>query len=502
MLLRAGLVAAVFLVFGTLTLRHAGDSYFLADQVDQLQNFERLLQLHPNGLWGPVMSGTHPQARALGPLAAVLFGVPVHLGLPVDAVQVVTSLFLAMSALAAFLALRRLDEILAWVWLAPFVSSGIVWWNAGMLWGNTVLLPAGCLLLAAIAAHVRHPTRATLSALWIVMLLAAQVHLVALAALGPVLLITAMTWRRAWARRPPAVAGLLLAAGAAAAIGPYLLAEALSGGANTRVFFSHAEGVQVRDTTLGRAAAFHVLHEAADPARLLSDLGAGAGTAMAVAACLAALALAAWTSAARTRSGSVSGRPDASAIVWLIVAAIVAVWAQALFFVLVNRPILGRHYLAFLAPMHGIPAAAAVAWGLHRLPRRAASLLPAVLGAGCLALLAVRGPAWADRYHERTPWTYSAIVAAVDALCGQGAAARLYEGPAFAPITPGYDGVLHYLMTRGHVRCRHDPGSDLLIVAWFTGEYPLLHEERDGVFRRAAVVAPGLALYRRTPSVE
>ena len=48
---------AALLMFAWLTVRHVGESTFLEDQVDQLQNFESLLRQRPEGLWGAVMSG-------------------------------------------------------------------------------------------------------------------------------------------------------------------------------------------------------------------------------------------------------------------------------------------------------------------------------------------------------------------------------------------------------------------------------------------------------------
>src|SRR3954468_7173681 len=95
------LAGVAFVLFGQLALRHVGESYFLADQVDQLQKFEALLRLDPGGvggrrvaefrgvrragpegLGGPAKAGT--RARALGPFGAVVFGLPVALGFGID----------------------------------------------------------------------------------------------------------------------------------------------------------------------------------------------------------------------------------------------------------------------------------------------------------------------------------------------------------------------------------------------------------------------------------
>src|SRR4030095_1128881 len=101
-------------MFAWLTTRHVGEAAFLEDQVDQLQNFESLLTLRPEGLWGAIMSGTVPPARALpalGPLGAIAFGVPVSLGLGVDAVHLETSLLIAMATAVCFVMLSRIDVV-------------------------------------------------------------------------------------------------------------------------------------------------------------------------------------------------------------------------------------------------------------------------------------------------------------------------------------------------------------------------------------------------------
>jgi hypothetical protein len=134
---------AAFAMFAWLTTRHVGESAFLEDQVDQLQNFESLLRLQPEGLWGAIMSRTVPAARALGPLGAMAFGVPVSLGLGVNAVHVETSLCIVIATAVCFAAFVRIDAVVAWLWLLVFSATGVVWWNASMLWSNTLLCRSG-----------------------------------------------------------------------------------------------------------------------------------------------------------------------------------------------------------------------------------------------------------------------------------------------------------------------------------------------------------------------
>ncbi len=180
--------AVALLLFALLTQRHVGESYFLADQVDQLQKYEAALRLEPEGLWGPAMSGT--AARALGPFGALIFGLPVSLGLGIEAIHALTSLLLAIAAGLAFWQLARLNQVLAWGWLIVFTAMRMVWWNAAMFWVNTLLLPLGLLVLALFAANLRHASTAKVAGIALVMLLALQVHLVALVGL-PILLLAA-----------------------------------------------------------------------------------------------------------------------------------------------------------------------------------------------------------------------------------------------------------------------------------------------------------------------
>src|SRR3954462_7735157 len=182
----AVLAGVAVMVFGHLALRHVGESYFLADQVDQLQKFEALLRLDPEGLWGPAMSGT--AARALGPFGAVVFGLPVALGFGIDAIHAITSLLLVIAAALAFWQLARLDVPMAWMWLIVFTAMRLVWWNAAMFWVNTTLLPLGLLMLALFAAAVRKPTIVTLAGLTCVQMLALQQHLVSVVGIPVVLL--------------------------------------------------------------------------------------------------------------------------------------------------------------------------------------------------------------------------------------------------------------------------------------------------------------------------
>ena len=99
-------------------------------------------------------------------------------------------------------------------------------------------------------------------------------------------------------------------------------------------------------------------------------------------------------------------------------------------------------------------------------------LATTVIGIAAIDLLVFRGPSLADRYAERTPWNYRAIVAGLDTLCADQTVDTV-EGPGLVDeLNPSYDPVLRYLMKRGFTRCRYEKGARTLIAG-----------DRDGNFR-------------------
>jgi hypothetical protein len=466
-------------MFAWLTLRHAGESAFLEDQVDQLQNFESLLRLRPEGLWGAIMSGTEPPARALGPLGAIAFGVPVGLGLGIDAVHVETSLLIAIATTLCFLALSRIDVIVGWLWLAVFSATSVVWWNAAMLWSNTLLLPVG-LTIATLAVSCLHtPSRAMLGWLTVALLYALQLHLVAVVALPIVAIVGAVTFRAA--RPAGRMQTWAIASAAVLAIAPYVTAEVMTGFANTRAIVGHLEPSSVGSARDPRSAVMS-LAIATDPMRLLDAVGVGMLPATVLFAALAVVAVR-WL-----RTGE---------LFWLTVCAVAAIAGQALFFLWMSRPFAGYHHVTLLAPMYAVVPAVVLGRGLFRqpVPLRVAC----ATGGGVLVLLMAAGPWLADRYAERTPWSYSRIRATLDALCG-GLGVDTDEGPGFAAqLNPEYDSVLRYMMKRQMTSCRYEPSSPVVIAAARDGVYPASKTIGGATLYREVVLPPGIARYRRAP---
>jgi hypothetical protein len=483
--------AAVLLLFANLTLRHVGESYFLADQVDQLQKYEAALRLEPEGLWGPVMSGT--SARALGPFGALMLGLPLSLGFGIDAIHAFTSVLLALATALAFWQLARLHFLLAWSWLLVFTSMRMVWWNAAMFWVNTLLLPLGLVALALFAATVRKPSIPKVAGIAVALLLALHVHLAALVGL-PIVLIAAMRLRTARPTSSGSLAAGLTGAAIALAVLPYLVAEVQTGFRNTRAMVNHVEAATASDGGDGARAAAETLSLAADPMSIFPEQQVVGLTAGAVLACVA-FGLLLWRRWAFTASTGEA----VTAMLWLVAAAVVVVAGQAVFFLLMGRSFNGLHYAILLAPWYAIPPAALLAALSPDRRSRRTERASVVFGVVAVLLMLARAPGLADRFAERTPWNFSAIVAALDALCA-GQTVHTVEGPGLAnDLTPASDSVLRYLMKRGFTRCRYGADSDIVIAANRDGAFDERIDLDGRQFTRERVVQPGLALYREVP---
>ena len=254
-------------------------------------------------------------------------------------------------------------------------------------------------------------SRATLGWLGVAVLYALQMHLVAVVAVPIVMIVAAVTFREA---RP--VRGLhawVIVAAAVLAIAPYAIAEVMTGGANTRAILGHL-GSSTTGSPGDTGSATMSLAIATDPVRLLDALGLGVLPATIVGAAFAVVALR-WL-----RTGP---------LFWLTACAAVGITGQALFFLWMSWPFAGYHHVTLLAPFYAVVPAGLFRRGLfgEAVPLRVACAVGGVV----LALLIMAGPWIADRSAERTPWSYSRIRAALDALCA-GIAVDTDEGPAFA----------------------------------------------------------------------
>jgi hypothetical protein len=259
--------------------------------------------------------------------------------------------------------------------------------------------------------------------------------------------------------------------------------------------FTHAEGAARSASNEGMRAATDTIVLAADPLVLFPGRAAMA-IAMGGSLALAALA---FVFLKQRRATTPDEHEQSDAMAWLVAAAVVGAAGQALFFLLMARPLNGLHYAILLAPWYVVPPAALLAAVLPDSSRRAGLVASTGLGTLAVLLLAVRGPILADRSAERTTWNFGAIVSALDTLC-EGQAVRTLEGPGLVnELTPGYDSVLRYLMNRGISRCRYDPASNVLIAANREASFDDALTLEGHRFRREQVRPPGLARYRRVP---
>jgi len=488
------LAIVALLVFAWLALRHVHESVFLEDQTDQLQNFESLVGGDPYALLGPTMSDTRPTAHALGPLGAIVFGIPVALGFAIDGIHVVTSMLIAGATAFAFVVLLRIDAPFAWLWFWMFAATGLVWWNVGLLWVNTLLLPAGLLLLGLAASCLSRPRALKIALLMLTALFALQVHLAAIVATPVVVILAVVSAREALQRPLSRRASAAVAVLSIVALGPYLLAEARTGLQNSRAIVAHLR--HTSDTQpLAVDTARRTLLIAIDPTGMLASAGLPPVAILSVGAGLAAIVAVALSRRARRRATDPEAAAATCVMLWLAVSAIAAVIAQALFFLLMRRPLAGYHYVTLLAPFYSIVPAAFLREVLAR-PLQHRRAVP-VVACACVTFLVWTGPSHADRAMAPAMWSYRNIVSAVNDLC-DGGAADVAEGPGFAAVlNPRYDGVLQYLMKRHFADCRYEPGSAVLIAASRDAHYEDSYVRGDRRYRRDTVRYPGIALYRR-----
>jgi hypothetical protein len=507
-------VALALVVFAWLALRHVHESVFLEDQTDQLQNFEALVRvpaealatgrLEPNALLGPAMSDTRPTARALGPVGAIAFGLPVALGLGIDGIHVVTSLLIACATAITFVVLLRIDQAFAWLWFWIFSATGLVWWNAGLLWVNTLLLPAGLLLMAVAASCLWQPRLLKIAWLILIAAFAVQVHLAAVVATPLVATIALVTaWRvlrresgRPVFRPPPRRATLAVVVMTIAAFGPYLLAEGFSGFQNSRAMIGHLQQA-AHDRPLALDTAEQTLLMATDPTHALTSLGLSNGIVITVGGSLAVFAVLSLWRRRTVPPGPTDARDARSVLLWLTVGALVIIAAQAVFFALMRRPLASYHYVTLPTPFYAVVPAAFLREALARPLQRRRALI--ALACACVVFLVWTGPSRADRAMAPAMWSYRNIVSAINDLC-DGGAADIAEGDGFAAVmNPRHDGVLRYLMKRKFADCRYEPGSAVLIAASRDGRFDDWRVANGHRYRRDTVRYPGIALYRRAP---
>src|SRR4030095_10980016 len=113
--------------------------------------------------------------------------------------------------------------------------------NAGVLWVNTLLLPAGLRLLALSASCLWRPTLFKLALLLMVLVFALHVHLVAVVGAPIVAILVVSSAREAFRHRLSRRETVTIAILAIAAFGPYAVAEGITGFGNSRAMLAHLQ---------------------------------------------------------------------------------------------------------------------------------------------------------------------------------------------------------------------------------------------------------------------
>jgi hypothetical protein len=467
--------------------RAIGHSYLLADQVDQLQQIGLLVHGDWTGLYGPWWSGTNPIVHALGPLSGLVFGVPARLGLDPDQTHVVFVLLVLASVAAFYAVTSRLDPLLAVLWTSLIVASPSFWWAGSLFWSNTLLVPLGLSFAAGVVRYARHPDAD--SAVWLVLLvwLGWQIH----STPGVVLLLlVAVAWdlrrrsRAGTVQRRPAWYTLL---GLILVVGPYLLAEVLTHGRNTRAIVANLLRRGSREEGMrGAGESFQgTLRMLGLP--LHSQDGWTWSVVIGSVVVFALLVL--WLHLC-VRAIQRWRRKEEGAEDRLALAAVLVLIGHTAFFIAVNRSVASGHYLLFSLPWSVLPVALAMRSLAGRLGRAGPVLVVALS-------VAVFANGWrqAGNWRETTDWNFRAMSAAMARVCTEHPRIRLSESTHFVPPHPEMEPVLEYLVRRWVPICLVQPDAPVLVHPDRAGAPPGTLRVQDTEWRRVELLPPGLGIY-------
>jgi hypothetical protein len=471
-----------------------GHTYFLSDQVDQLQQLDLVLRGYSAGLYGPWWSGTAPLVQGLGPLSGLAFGIPARLGLDPDQIHVVFIWSLLGSAAGFYAFTRRLDPWLALLWTSLILASFTFWWAASLLWTNSLLVPLGLLFAAGVVAYARRPDANT--AMWLLLLVWLGWHIHSTPGIM-FLLVIAIAWDvwrrwRAGAVRLRASWQTLL--GLVLVVGPYVVAEALTRGRNTRAIVANLvrrgprEGA-VRGARESVEGALRLLgvplfpHDGPTWSRIV-------GWAV-VTALLATWLVLCGRALPRLRRGREVPEDR------LALAALLVLVGQTAFFVAVNRGILSWHYLLYGLPWMTLAAALAV----RHLAARLGPAAPILMVALSVAVFA-HGFWRADGWYETTDWNFRNMRSGMARACADHPRIRLSEAGGFAAYHPAMESVLEYLAHRWVPACRIQADAPVLVQPDRAGAFPEALRAQGLDWRRIEVIRPGLGIYLRAPGPE
>lgn len=468
---------------------YVGHAIYLGDQLDQTNAFLLLVKGHWEFFYGPFMSGTTPPAHCLGPLGAVLFGLPTWLGMNPDQLHGLFIVLVSSGILILFRELYLQDRGLAYLWTAALLLMPSYWWHHSMLWANAFLLPLTCIELACFLRLWRKPSWSGWGMLLAVFVFGLHIHSSAI--LGLVLVVLgAYLVAKARHKQPEGMACKVVATGLlVAATVPYMIAESSTHGANFKAILAnlghfgakpdHREGLDAAvqaSTKLWTSflAPFDLSHPALWQLLVLVLLGGF---------CILQII----KSAGELYQKGLGA--NTISLIWLTWALVFAF--QLAFYVAMNRELLSPHYTSFLIPYYAFPWAA-VAKALTTMSRRMSQpwLQPGL--AVVVALLS----AWIlPREPSLSNWNYANITSALSQICSEFGSVNTQEDGPFRAYDERIDPLLMFMGKRYVPTCQFSKTSRHLLV-------PALQAHPDATsfagksYELVRAVPPGIGVYR------
>jgi hypothetical protein len=465
-------------------------THWLGDQVDQFQSALALLSGHMNYLYGPYMSGTNPPVHTIGPMGAIIFSGPMLFGQMPDVGHIWLGLIL-WGALAFFLtAIWEQMGVIASVFAGLILlSTRGFWWAENLYWA--AILPLFWSLIH-VGFFVMTVPRWRAVFIWPHLAMLGiglhfhAVYLVMLPLFLFALLLNRGYWRRSFValRREHAPKVAL-----ALAFGPFLLAEVWFKFRDTRAISAHFRQKAATSYSEGwlgfdRVAEYFQgeLWKVFGFSQLEARWRPGIWVVLGVISVIGLIRL------ARSRD-----KPWTKVMVLLGPSAIL--W-HALFFLKMNRPIQGDHYLVMGLPLFTVWVVC-VFYELAKASKIISGIAVVMIS---FRLWTVEIP---DVSHtvEHTPWTWAATKSALTAACAWYGSAGLStnEGPGFLTYTPDLDPVLRFTLKRWNFGCAYSPNAPVTLRPDISGALSAVWTNEGRAWDLVETYAPGIGVYRLRP---
>lgn len=471
---------AFFLQLG-LALPRVGGTIFLADQIDQIQQFFNLLKGDLTALYGPYMSATNPKVFNLGPLGAVLFGLPTALGADPNALHVIFILLLGVSFIPFILEVARYNGPLAMIWTATIIALPNFWWLHSLIWVNIFLLPMSFFTLASYLAFLRKKDLKSFVILFSLFAFGLHIHSSSFLALplmvhaSIVLFFEIKKKKLAWTL--PLSAALLLAL----ACLPYTIAEVASSFQNTRAAFQNL------GTHSDPKAGFDAAVTATS--MLFTTFGIAYGSQIFWIASVAlslALAYFCWASFKRIRE-DIGSPLDYFTLMWPLL-----LLFQFFFFKKMGRPLQGPHYTVYFLPIITFPWALILSRILARIKMESALAFTAAVAISLVSFRSI------DKEFHAYPWNFSSTKTSLEKICEETPVVRTWEHGSFVGYIEGIRPVLSYIIHNYIPGCEVVNSSDYVLLPRMNSDFAESIQVEGVEYVRKRVDGPGIAVYERS----